>query len=255
MFRRGRETWRLPALMFVGASNHLPEDETLRALYDRFLLRVRSGNVAEDALGAVLDAGWQLEHLSPDPASRGVTAESLRALQRAVSGVDLSGVREAYLVLIKKLRAAGFALSDRRVVKYQRAIAASALLAGRLAARASDLWVLRHTWDTEAQQEILRGMVDDVIQQHEPAVDDHPRARHGEAPDAEALATELRAISQALAAGGAVNRGALRDRLSGLASRLPWVANEVQRAALMDHGARLWASLSDGSGALPARSV
>jgi MoxR-like ATPase len=29
-FRRGRETYQLPALTFVGASNNLPEDETLR---------------------------------------------------------------------------------------------------------------------------------------------------------------------------------------------------------------------------------
>src|SRR3954468_19227419 len=36
LFRRGRETRRLPALLFVGASNHLPEEESLRALFDRF---------------------------------------------------------------------------------------------------------------------------------------------------------------------------------------------------------------------------
>ncbi len=39
-FRRGRETRKLPALMFVGASNSLPEDGALGALFDRFLLRV-----------------------------------------------------------------------------------------------------------------------------------------------------------------------------------------------------------------------
>src|ERR1700742_1945342 len=34
VLRRGRETRPLHALMFVGASNHLPEDEALRALFD-----------------------------------------------------------------------------------------------------------------------------------------------------------------------------------------------------------------------------
>src|SRR5258708_6292565 len=39
VFRRGRETRKLPTLMVVGASNHLPEDDALQALFDRFLLR------------------------------------------------------------------------------------------------------------------------------------------------------------------------------------------------------------------------
>src|SRR5712691_10870635 len=44
VFRRGRETRRLPTLMVVGASNRLPEDDTLGALFDRFLLRVHCDN-------------------------------------------------------------------------------------------------------------------------------------------------------------------------------------------------------------------
>src|SRR5213083_1605602 len=46
VFRRGRETRALPTLMVVGASNRLPEDDALVALFDRFLLRVRCDNVA-----------------------------------------------------------------------------------------------------------------------------------------------------------------------------------------------------------------
>ena len=44
------ETRRLPLLMVVGASNRLPEDDALGALFDRFLLRVRSENVGDDRL-------------------------------------------------------------------------------------------------------------------------------------------------------------------------------------------------------------
>src|SRR5213076_2153738 len=45
VFRRGRETRALPTLMVVGASNRLPEDDALNALFDRFLLRVCCENV------------------------------------------------------------------------------------------------------------------------------------------------------------------------------------------------------------------
>src|SRR6202011_5742782 len=39
VYRRGAETHRLPMLSLFSASNHLPEDDALRALFDRFLLR------------------------------------------------------------------------------------------------------------------------------------------------------------------------------------------------------------------------
>src|SRR5260221_9249315 len=61
VFRRGRETRALPTLMVVGASNRLPEDDALGALFDRFLLRVRCDNVATEQLSAVLSAGWRLD--------------------------------------------------------------------------------------------------------------------------------------------------------------------------------------------------
>ncbi|WP_236705042.1 AAA family ATPase [Hymenobacter sp. AT01-02] len=55
VFRRGRETRPLPALLMVGASNHLPEDDALQALFDRFLVRVHCDYVAPTALAEVLE--------------------------------------------------------------------------------------------------------------------------------------------------------------------------------------------------------
>src|SRR5215813_9767122 len=41
VYRRGAEMHRLPILSLFSASNHLPEDDSLQALFDRFLLRCR----------------------------------------------------------------------------------------------------------------------------------------------------------------------------------------------------------------------
>jgi MoxR-like ATPase len=60
IFRRGKETKKLPALMFVGASNVLPEDESLNALLDRFLIRIQCDYVDTDRLEEVLLAGLNL---------------------------------------------------------------------------------------------------------------------------------------------------------------------------------------------------
>ena len=61
LFRRGKETRKIPALMFVGASNILPEDEALNALLDRFLIRIECDYVNPDLLEEVLLAGRKLE--------------------------------------------------------------------------------------------------------------------------------------------------------------------------------------------------
>src|SRR3954468_4969134 len=53
VFRRGRETRALPLLMVVGASNRLPEEDALNALFDRFLMRVHCDNVADERLSDV----------------------------------------------------------------------------------------------------------------------------------------------------------------------------------------------------------
>ena len=104
IFRRGRETRALPALMIVGASNHLPEDEALQALFDRFLIRVRCDNVDPEMLNAVLDAGWKLE--KKEPATQpGIDCEDIFRLQAQIGAIDLQGIRKGYLDLIQKLRA------------------------------------------------------------------------------------------------------------------------------------------------------
>src|SRR4029077_15932516 len=61
VYRRGAETHRLPLLSLFSASNHLPDDDALRALFDRFLLRCQVRNLKPDAMPQLLRAGWALE--------------------------------------------------------------------------------------------------------------------------------------------------------------------------------------------------
>jgi MoxR-like ATPase len=61
VYRRGAETHRLPLLSLFSASNHLPEDEALRALFDRFLLRCPVENLRRESMPRLLTAGWELE--------------------------------------------------------------------------------------------------------------------------------------------------------------------------------------------------
>src|SRR5438876_16002 len=143
IYRRGLERHKLPLLSLFSASNHLPEDESLKALYDRFLLRCHVDNLARESMPQLLAAGWALE----------------RTLASRVTDVDLAPVAERYADLCFRVRDLGIAFSDRRAVKVQKLIAASALLCDRTIADVSDLWVLRYVWDRAEQVAPLTALV------------------------------------------------------------------------------------------------
>jgi MoxR-like ATPase len=240
LFRRGKETRPLAALMFVGASNHLPEDDSLQALFDRFLLRVHCDNVAGDLLPEVLTAGWKLAAGAPPKSD--LHFDDLRLAQAGLSDVDLSAVRSPFAELVRRIRQAGIPINDRRAVKLQRVIAASALLSGRTQARLADLWVVRHIWDTEDQQELLASLVGQVLAREEPSNEDHPRARANEGPDPEALARDLETLAESLKnnSSSPADKACLRDRLALIEGRCQWVKDESQRDWLAHRVSELW---------------
>jgi MoxR-like ATPase len=241
--RRGRETLPLPTLMVVGASNRLPEDETLGALFDRFLLRVRCDNVPSERLADVLVAGWKLDVTRDFPPAPQVAVEELRQLQRQLAQVELDALRPAYNDLVLRLRQAGIAVSDRRAVKLQRLVAASALLCGRLTAQQSDLWVLRYIWDTEDQREVIASIVQDAVDKA-PAAEKpmaHPRSQ-GSLPSAEELSRDLEQWADKLdqADLSPAERATVRDQLGILAGRIPWVPSQQQRDHLQKQLDDVW---------------
>jgi MoxR-like ATPase len=243
VFRRGRETRSLPTLMVVGASNRLPEDEALGALFDRFLVRVRCDNVPTEQLQNVLSAGWQLDTQREAPPAT-MTVEEIRALQNMLSDVNLSEVRGPLGDLVQRLRHAGLAVSDRRAVKLQKLVAGSALLCARTKAQVSDLWVVRHIWDTEEQVEVLGALVADALKRAdaENQPDSHPRSRGDAGPDPESIARDLERMAQRLAGDGLAEheRSVLGDQLAVLAGRCPWVQDEQQRKFLEARVDELW---------------
>ena len=240
IFRRGRETRQLPALMVIGASNHLPEDEALQALFDRFLIRVRCDNVDPQQLNALLDAGWMLEQKAAGD-KPSIATEDIRQLQGQTSLVDLSGIRKDYIELIQKLRNSGLAVSDRRAVKLQRLIAASALICKREKAIASDLWVLRHIWDTEEQREIISNIVSAVVDLSAKEEASHPRASLSSVPNPDEIYNEVEQLSQQWQEEiSMADRSVIKDRLAHLNSRCGWIGNEEQRNYVQKPIDELW---------------
>lgn len=164
----GGQVIQCPVLSVFGASNEVPSDESLGALFDRFLLRVRSDNLDAYHFNELLLRGIQHEadRLTGTKQSSLVSGEELEGLaselaHRLTFSEDFLA---RYKGLIFQIRAEGVSVSDRRVVKLLKLFAASALLDGRQQADAGDLFVLKHVWNTEDQAPIVSGLVEPVIE-------------------------------------------------------------------------------------------
>jgi len=233
VYRRGAETHRLPLISAFAASNHLPEDDTLQALFDRFLLRVKVDSLPQQQLPALLAAGWAIERSNDASDAAVFSAADLKVLGGRVKQIDLTAVWEPYAEAVRKIRDLGVAMSDRRAVKGMKLIAASAVLCGRTAANPSDLWVLRYVWDRAEQIGPLAALVAGLLETTK-ADAPHPRAVRPEDVDPEALARELEEAGKDVAKGLKLAEIArLRERVQAVIDRSAWVADAKQRGHLL----------------------
>ncbi|RMG95562.1 MAG: AAA family ATPase [Deltaproteobacteria bacterium] len=204
MFMHGTHRIKVPLLSLFAASNEVPSDEALAALFDRFSLRVQVDYLDSYHFRGLLQKGSRLEAEAMDDddgLSPVVAAADVRHLQRKLAGrLDFD---EDFLTTFKSLvfqmRSEGVGLSDRRVVKLLKLFAASAMLDGRDRVDTSDLFVLRHVWNTPEQRELLAEIVGPVLDRW---YDEHPDStRVGVTPtNLDDLLEELAALRKALAA-------------------------------------------------------
>ena len=240
IFKRGKETKSLPALMFVGASNVLPEDEALSALFDRFLIRINVDYVNPELLQQVLLAGRKLENMvnieTPE-----ILSHEIKELQNLCRTVDLKPIYEVYLNTIITLRNTGIAISDRRAVKLQNLIAASALICGRNEAILSDLWVLKHIWDTEEQIEILEGIINRTIEKDDHPKS-HPQALQNKTPNPEEVMKDVKILVEKWENDtlSFEEQNVIKDKLRYLQTRCDWIKNPEQKQYIQQEIESLW---------------
>jgi MoxR-like ATPase len=236
VYRRGAVTHRLPLLSAFAASNHLPEDDALQALFDRFLIRCKVDSLPRPELPGLLAAGWAIERGGDVPSAddEAPTADDLRELSRRAKDVDLTGILEIYADAIGKVRDLGVAVSDRRAVKVLKLVGSSAVLCGRPAADPSDLWVLRHVWDRAEQIGPLASLVAGLLDRSPAIAAVHPRARRPDRVDPEALAAELDCVDEALKVGPKlVDLARLREQVQSVSDRAAWVTDPAGRGHLL----------------------
>lgn len=208
-FNNGGSVIDVPLLSVFGASNEVPADESLQAIFDRFLLRVRNDQLDAYHFQELIGRGVAIELQrfgERQAAPVYLTTQELRAAQVDVARrMQLSDeLMATYKSLVFQIRAEGVSLSDRRVIKLLKLMAASAYFDGRPQADVSDLFILKHVWNTLEQSDILEGIVAPVLDGWFRA---HPEARRGGAMEVglDALLAEVQRIKLSLTGGAPVS--------------------------------------------------
>ncbi len=161
-YRRGHFNVRVPLRCCIAASNRLPEDTALQAFADRFLLTNFIEPVSDFALDQLLLAGRNLEHVE-EQTEAPLSIDDMDYLAVMARSVRLEEVQEIYTHIIRKLRNRGVGLSDRRIVKGQKLIAAAALVNGRMKAGPEDLWPIVYLLQDKDVQQEMRDLLQEEL--------------------------------------------------------------------------------------------
>lgn len=156
-FYNGTQALDVPLESLFAASNELPEEDELGALYDRFLLRFMVGYVERDHLFLrllSLDDAPPADHTVLEPGD-------LAELQAQVAGVNIPDpVLEDILEVRRELTGEGVIASDRRYRQALGVLRAAAFLDGRERVATRDLFWLEHVlWsDPDEQPKVAKAL-------------------------------------------------------------------------------------------------
>ena len=179
VYHEGSAARPVPLQTLVAASNELPDEDELSALYDRFLLRFSVGYVSDEVFPRLLS----LEEPPPLPRFGLAHLDELRA---RVGAVQIPDVVASELVEIRRqLRKEGVTPSDRRFRQSLDVLRAAAVLEERDRVVTSDLdWLRDVLWTDPEDQE----KVDAVLGRVATGLDDEAKKLENQAKEAYAYA-------------------------------------------------------------------
>ena len=220
-FFTGSQSVKVPLCSLYGATNEIPNDDALGAIFDRFLVRALSENLDSFHFRGLCDRGI-----------RGEIAELTGANETVAHIISLNDIRRIqarlgqfltfpedwmarYKGFVFQGRAEGISISDRRVVKLLKLFAASAILDGRPNVNDGDFFILRHVWNSPEQVAILDDIVGPVLERHHR---DNPEERRAgaAAADLDGILAELQVIRGILLGGEVLSDVQLFSQLRNL---------------------------------------
>ncbi|MFQ5904393.1 MAG: AAA family ATPase, partial [Candidatus Binatia bacterium] len=166
IFHNGKERVPVPLLSLFGASNELPEDDELMALYDRFLVRFVVGYITEDfRFLRMLEAPLPTERTT-------ISLDDLHEMQTQVQETKIpSYIYRTIADIRRELGKKNIIASDRRYRQSLSLLQAHAYLAGEDEVTEKDLFLLEHVlWRDPGEQLEVRTTIRELLLGYEEEV-------------------------------------------------------------------------------------
>ena len=162
-FDNGTQRIKTPLVCVIAASNELPDEEELEALYDRFLLRHQVQPVSQQGFRRLL--ALEAEPGSDIDASDRIDPELLSSIRRHAATLPLA---EDTLLLLEDLREAlqreDIRISDRRWRQALGLLRVAAWTSGASAVQPWECRLLEHClWQTPEQQPRVRAILQRLL--------------------------------------------------------------------------------------------
>ncbi|MBI2987682.1 MAG: AAA family ATPase [Deltaproteobacteria bacterium] len=166
IFHNGKEIVPVPLLTLFGASNELPEDDELMALYDRFLLRFVVKYIEEDfRFLRMLEAAAPVERTT-------ISLQELREMQTEAGSVPIPGyIYRTIADIRRELGRKSIVASDRRYRQSLSLLQAHAYLSGEGEVAEKNLFFLEHVlWRDPGEQPQVRDTIRELLLGYEQEV-------------------------------------------------------------------------------------
>lgn len=155
---------RIPVISFFSASNEIPnfnnpEEQSLRALYDRFDFKVCTHYVKDK--GSRMKILSQKQRPSGSAVHPSITLDELYAMQKEVRAVSIPGnINELADNILCELRRKEIPVTDRIYFNFAPVVQAQAWLSGRNTVFPEDMQALvNYLWDKPEQAEVISEVI------------------------------------------------------------------------------------------------
>ncbi len=159
LFHNGKAITTVPLLTLFGASNELPEDDELMALYDRFLVRFVVAYIAEDF------RFLRMLESQKAPERTTLSLTELTEIQKQAHNVSIPAhVYRSIADIRRELNKKSMQASDRRYRQSLSLLQAHAYLEGRQDVIEQDLFFLEHVlWRDPGEHEQVRSTIRELL--------------------------------------------------------------------------------------------
>ena len=163
IFYNDGQAVHIPLISLIGASNEPPEDETLDALHDRFILRIKLGYVKDVANKKRMHTNYISERANRMQAltKTKLTIDEINCLQNNAKSVGVSkNIVNQFVRLVASLERQNIHPSDRRQNECFKIMQAAAVIRGAVEVGLDDFRHLIYVlWDKEEQIPIIESEV------------------------------------------------------------------------------------------------